>query len=93
MLELGAYQAEGHRKVGRRAAEVVQKLVTVGELGTQIGREAIAVGMPEGDVYFAQDNGEAVRVLSDLVGPGDIVLVKGSRGMHMEEIVAALGER
>jgi len=92
MLELGAYQAEGHRKVGRRAAEVVQKLVTVGELGALIGREAIAVGMPEGDVYFAQDNGEAVRALSDLVGPGHIVLIKGSRGMDMEEIVVALGE-
>ena len=93
MLELGAYQEEGHRKVGRRAAEVVEKLVAVGELGALIGQEAIAVGMPEDDVYFADDNAEAVRILSELVEPGDLVLIKGSRGMRMDEIVAELGDR
>jgi UDP-N-acetylmuramoyl-tripeptide--D-alanyl-D-alanine ligase len=93
MLELGAYQEEGHRKVGRRAAEVVQKLVAVGKLGALIGQEAISVGMPEGDVYFADDNAQAVSILSELVEPGDLVLIKGSRSMHMEEIVAELGDR
>jgi UDP-N-acetylmuramoyl-tripeptide--D-alanyl-D-alanine ligase len=93
MLELGSYEDEGHRKVGRRAAEVVDKLVTVGELGAVIGREAIAVGMNESDVFFAQDNDEAVESLRNLVTSGDLVLIKGSRGMHMEDIVAKLGEK
>ncbi|MGB9301214.1 MAG: UDP-N-acetylmuramoyl-tripeptide--D-alanyl-D-alanine ligase [Anaerolineae bacterium] len=93
MLELGSYEEEGHRKVGRRVAEVVDKLVTVGELGALIGREAVAVGMDESDVFFAQDNDEAVESLRNLVTSGDLVLIKGSRGMHMEDIVAELGEK
>jgi len=92
MLELGSYEGEGHRKVGRRVAEVADKLVTVGALGAGIGREAIAIGMQEDDVFFAEDNEEAVKVLRDLVAEGDLVLVKGSRGMHMEDIVTELGE-
>jgi UDP-N-acetylmuramoyl-tripeptide--D-alanyl-D-alanine ligase len=93
MLELGSYEEEGHRKVGRRVAEVVDKLVTVGELGAVIGREAVAVGMDESDVFFAQDNDEAAESLRNLVTLGDLVLIKGSRGMHMEDIVAELGEK
>ena len=93
MLELGSYQEEGHRKVGLRAAEIVDKLVTVGDLGATIGQEAIAVGMNEGDVLFAHDNEEAVSLLLDLATSGDLILIKGSRGMHMEDIVAGLGEK
>ncbi len=93
MLELGSYEDEGHRKVGRRAAEVVDKLVTVGERGAIIGREALAVGVADDDVLFAQDNDQAVRYLLDLVTPGDLILIKGSRGMHMEDIVLELGDR
>ena len=93
MLELGSYQEEGHRKVGRRAAEIVDKLVTVGELSATIGREAIAVGMNESDVLFAHDNEEAVSLLLDLTTSGDLILIKGSRGMHMEDIVTELGEK
>lgn len=93
MLELGSYEEEGHRKVGRRVAEVADKLVAVGALGATIGREAIAIGMQEDDVFFAKDNENAVEVLQDLVAEGDLVLVKGSRGRHMEDIVAELGEK
>ncbi len=93
MLELGSYEEDGHRKVGRRVAEVADKLVTVGALGATIGREAIAIGMQEDDVFFAEDNEEAIRVLGDLVAEGDLILVKGSRGTHMEDIVAELGEK
>jgi UDP-N-acetylmuramoyl-tripeptide--D-alanyl-D-alanine ligase len=93
MLELGSYEEEGHRKVGRRVAEVVDKLVTVGDRGAVIGREALAVGMADSDVLFAGDNDQAVAFLLDLVTSGDLILIKGSRGMHMEDIVAELGEK
>jgi len=93
MYELGSYEAEGHRKVGRRAAEVVDRLVTVGPLAAIIGREAIAIGMDQDDVFFADDNQEAVRFVRGFVNSDDLILVKGSRGMHMEEIVSQLGEK
>jgi len=90
MLELGDFEEEGHRKVGRRAVDVVSVLITVGPRGRIIGQEARACGMAKGDVFTVEDNEQAIAHLRQIVGPGDIVLVKGSRGMKMEEIVAAL---
>jgi UDP-N-acetylmuramoyl-tripeptide--D-alanyl-D-alanine ligase len=90
MLELGSYEVEGHRLVGRRAAGVVSVLVTVGRLGQLMADEAVAAGMPPAAVHAVADNDEAVRVLDRVLAEGDFVLVKGSRGMAMEGIVAKL---
>lgn len=90
MLELGSYQVEGHRLVGRRVAEVAQLLVTVGSLGRIIAEEALQVGMAPVSVHITATNDEAVQLLQQLLLEGDFVLVKGSRGMAMESIVARL---
>jgi UDP-N-acetylmuramoyl-tripeptide--D-alanyl-D-alanine ligase len=90
MLELGAYEEEGHRKVGRRALDVAAVLITVGERGRLIAEAALAWGMEAEKVIIAEDNDSAIARLCEIVAPGDIILVKGSRGMKMEEIVAAL---
>ncbi len=90
MLELGSYEVEGHRLVGRRAADVVSLLVTVGKLGWLIGEEARAAGMPNGAVHIVSSNDEAVVILEKVLADGDFVLIKGSRGMAMEQIVAHL---
>ena len=90
MLELGAYEAEGHRLVGQRVAQVAQRFVAVGQRGRLIGEEALRRGMPDGQVHFAGSNAEAVEILQRLTQAGDYVLLKGSRGMRMEEIVRAL---
>jgi UDP-N-acetylmuramoyl-tripeptide--D-alanyl-D-alanine ligase len=90
MYELGQYEEEGHKIVGRRAREVVDLLVTVGRLGKLIGEEAMVAGMDAGSVYLLDTSGQAIDVIRAHAGPGDIVLVKGSRGIKMEEIVAAL---
>jgi UDP-N-acetylmuramoyl-tripeptide--D-alanyl-D-alanine ligase len=90
MLELGKYEAAGHRLVGRRAAELVAVLVAVGELGGLIGQEALAAGMPESAVHLVSENDQAVSVLEGVLEQGDFVLVKGSRGMAMENIVSQL---
>lgn len=90
MLELGSYEETGHRMVGCRAADVVQILVTVGQRARWIGEEAIACGLPEDCVYMVEDNEAALACLQEVMQAGDRVLVKGSRGMAMEQIVAAL---
>jgi UDP-N-acetylmuramoyl-tripeptide--D-alanyl-D-alanine ligase len=41
-------------------------------------------------VFIEEDNKGAIACLREIIAPGDIVLVKGSRGMKMEEIVTAL---
>jgi len=90
MLELGSFEEAGHRKVGRRAADVVQLLITVGPRARWIGEEAVACGLPQEAVIMVDDREAALAHLRRIMGPGDIVLVKGSRGMAMEHIVAAL---
>ena len=90
MRELGSHEEEGHREVGRHAAQVVNKLVAVGRLGRLIGEEAITAGMSPTKVAFAEDNAQAIAQLKPMLQPGDHVLIKGSRGMYMEEIVEGL---
>ena len=90
MYELGDYTEQGHRQVGRRARDVADRLITVGELGRIIAQEARAVGLGAEAVQAAATNEEAIALLRDLLAPGDVVLVKGSRGVQMEEIVQAL---
>jgi UDP-N-acetylmuramoyl-tripeptide--D-alanyl-D-alanine ligase len=93
MFELGSYEEEGHKIVGRRACDTTDLLITVGPLGKTIGGEAILAGMDTESVYMVDSNAEAVDLVRNLLkaGPsGDRVLVKGSRGMEMEQIVAAL---
>ena len=90
MLELGSYEDKGHRKVGRRAMDVVDLLVTVGPRGRIIAEETLALGMDPEAVKIVDNNDEAIAHLRQVIAPGDTVLVKGSRGMTMEQIVNAL---
>jgi UDP-N-acetylmuramoyl-tripeptide--D-alanyl-D-alanine ligase len=90
MYELGDYEERGHRLVGRRAREVADVLVAVGRLGRIVGQEALRAGMDPGTVYLAETKEEAIDLLHDLVAADDLILVKGSRGLQMEEIVVAL---
>jgi len=92
MLELGCYEEEGHRLVGRRAMDVVELLVAVGPRGRIIGQEALSLGLNPDRVCLCESNQAAIEYLQETIRPGDCVLVKGSRGMKMEEIVNALGK-
>jgi len=92
MLELGDYEREGHEKVGLRAMEVADILITVGPRGRIIGETALRWGMPADRVHILEDNAAAIRLLESLVQPGDVILIKGSRAMRMEEIVNALSQ-
>ena len=90
MLELGSYEEEGHRKVGVRAADVVDLLVAVGRRAQLIAEEALAAGLAA-DKVLALDGAEAaVAEMRTLMGPGDVVLVKGSRAVQMDQIATAL---
>jgi UDP-N-acetylmuramoyl-tripeptide--D-alanyl-D-alanine ligase len=90
MLELGQYEDQGHRKVGIRAAEVADVLVTVGKLGQLIAQAAAEVGYKDERIHTFLDCDEARDFLQDFLQEKDVVLVKGSRGMRMDRIVAAL---
>jgi UDP-N-acetylmuramoyl-tripeptide--D-alanyl-D-alanine ligase len=92
MLELGDFEERGHRMVGVRAAEIVDELVTVGERARWIADEALRAGLDTSSVSQMADVNETMEFLRPRIGSGDVVLIKGSRALHMEDIVAALGE-
>ncbi len=90
MLELGEFEERGHRLVGARAAQVAQRLITVGERARWIGEEAVRAGLAESEITTLSDIDEAVEHLRREIGTGDIVLIKGSRGLGMDKIVSDL---
>ena len=90
MLELGQYEYQGHRKVGIRAAEVADTLVTVGKLGEIIAKTAAESGLNDKHIHSFEDNQGVIQFLNQNLTDKDVVLVKGSRGMQMDKIVAAL---
>jgi UDP-N-acetylmuramoyl-tripeptide--D-alanyl-D-alanine ligase len=90
MLELGPYTETGHEMVGVRAAEVVDELVTVGELGRIIASSARRAGLQSEKITEVEDTQEAIAYLEPHLTAQDVVLVKGSHGVRMDRISAAL---
>jgi UDP-N-acetylmuramoyl-tripeptide--D-alanyl-D-alanine ligase len=90
MLELGQYEEQGHEMVGVRAAEVVDLLVTVGSRGHMIASAARRSGLAPASISEFNDLPETVDHLRASLSNGQVVLVKGSHGIHMERIVSAL---
>lgn len=94
MRELGDISDDEHRLVGRRAGDVADVVVAFGASARLIAEAAADVdrdGRPLAVRTFAETDKRAlIAWLRDQLGHGDIVLVKGSRGLKMEEIVQAL---
>ena len=67
-------------------------LVTLGQGGAQIIEGAVGSGMNSDICFSAKDPEEAVRSVSRMIRKGDVLLVKGSRGMKMERVVELLVE-
>jgi len=90
MLELGLYERQGHEMVGVRAAEVLDELITVGERARTIAAAAQAAGLAEEKITRLEQVEQVVPFLKDRLTAKDVVLIKGSHGMRMDSIVAAL---
>jgi UDP-N-acetylmuramoyl-tripeptide--D-alanyl-D-alanine ligase len=94
MLELGEAEREFHRRAGETVARTGwDVLVAIGPLAVHIADGAAAAGMSTAAIHRFPDSGAAAEVIPDLVRDGDLVLVKGSRGMKAEAVVASLKAR
>jgi len=89
MLELGDIGPERHREIGRLAAEAAELVVAIGRLAAYIDEGARSAG---GEAVHFEDNRLAIPHIIASIRPGDTVLVKGSRGMRLEEVVEAIKE-
>ncbi len=93
MLELGDAGVADHAELGEYAvSEGVSGLVTVGSLAALAARSAVQAGLDPRRCRECDDNASAARAATDMANEGDVILVKGSRGMRMEQIVSALAE-
>lgn len=89
MLELGKESGNLHKQIGALVPEMnFDMLLAVGKEAKKYVEGAKSRGMK--NVQYFETVPEVISELSEIVAEGDILLVKGSRGMHMEQVVEAL---
>ena len=87
MLELGVCAEAEHYKIGRIAVEKADMVFAYGPNSVRVLDGCITGGMQETCARAFTDADRLVSVLKQVVRPGDVLLFKGSRGMHMENIL------
>jgi len=90
MLELGKDAARLHEEIGERIAPELDAIVGVGPLASAFLKGAGKAGLASGALHWFADAASASKAAPRIVRPGDAVLVKGSRGVRMEQLVDAL---
>ncbi len=97
MRELGKITESEHRVIGRRAGALLDVLVTYGDLARIIAEEAATSAAAQGrriSIESWSEGPDAKQQVADylrsILKPGDVVLLKGSRGLRMEDIVGLL---
>src|SRR5229473_1057544 len=92
MRELGTASRELHREAGQFAAKSgkIDWIIGVAGDAAEIVEGAVAAGLPRARTKFFATPQEAAEFLAGFIGSGDLLLVKGSRGVKMEQIVEAL---
>jgi len=95
MLELGAESAELHREAGRSVGATGKADWIIGVRGAaaDMVRAAIEAGHPRERTKFFDNSEEAASFLTGFLERGDLLLIKGSRGVRMERILAAIETR
>lgn len=88
MLDLGIQTFPQHQIVGERAAQVADVFVTVGD--NMRTAAATALNTDDTDVHHFQDSRDVGKWIADFLQPEDLVLIKGSRDMRMEEVTKRL---
>jgi len=91
MLELGEHEGEAHLGVGTVAGRNVDRLYLTGKLMVKYAAEgALLADMPAGSIICCTSQTEIAKLLQQTVTEGDVILIKGSRGMTMEKVATEL---
>jgi UDP-N-acetylmuramoyl-tripeptide--D-alanyl-D-alanine ligase len=87
MLELGKYSRRLHYELGKLLARAgVRSIVAIGDFAPMVAKGSLAAGMRGKDVITAPDSLQAIAAVKETVRRGDVVLLKGSRNVHLETI-------
>jgi UDP-N-acetylmuramoyl-tripeptide--D-alanyl-D-alanine ligase len=89
MLELGEHSLQLHRECGEAAAaaELDRLIVIGGDAAQALAEAAVAAGMAEDDVTWTASSGAASDLILPWLNDGDVLLVKGSRGIRTDTVV------
>jgi UDP-N-acetylmuramoyl-tripeptide--D-alanyl-D-alanine ligase len=90
MLELGAEEVPSHKRVGNRAAAVLDLLIAYGPRSKVTADEARRAGLRSDQVFEPDSLDAIVELLRAQLRPGDDVLVKGSLAMGMSAVVRGI---
>ncbi|MDH5744491.1 MAG: UDP-N-acetylmuramoyl-tripeptide--D-alanyl-D-alanine ligase, partial [Candidatus Aminicenantes bacterium] len=94
MLELGKQEVDYHIQAGKQVKDKNWNvLVTVGPLSRHMGEGALFAGMRKDHVFSFSNSEEAAEHIESLLKAGDLVLVKGSRGMKTDKIAERLKKK
>jgi UDP-N-acetylmuramoyl-tripeptide--D-alanyl-D-alanine ligase len=87
MLELGDYTIEMHEEIGKKVIGIVDLLICVGTAAKLIAESAIKHGFDKGKVIIFNNSESASKMIRKEIKEGDLILVKGSRAIKLEEVV------
>ena len=94
MLELGPESAALHRQLGGQLARCgVDRLLVCGEFADDVARGALEGGLPPHQIARGESLDSLYPLLDCWLTPGDVLLVKGSRGMRMERAIQWLRDQ
>lgn len=87
MLEIGKYAMEEHEKIGSLAADILDQLICVGPRAKFIAEGARKAGFPKKNIQMFDVVEDACEPLQALIKKGDLILIKASRGIHLDSAV------
>ncbi|MCK5466261.1 hypothetical protein KAI56_02055 [Candidatus Parcubacteria bacterium] len=88
MLELGEYCERGHSEIGKLVPKSADLLFTYGKRSKIISKQAEKSGMKKDNIFHFDDLDDLIKLLKNKIKSDDVILVKGSRAMRMERVVA-----
>lgn len=88
MLELGDHSAAYHEEIGRQiGASKIYALFLKGDLASITANAAESAGLDRNHIFLFDGKGTAIPALREVVSKGDWILLKGSRKMHLDELI------
>lgn len=92
MFEMGEHEEYGHRLVGETCINNTDVLITIGHASKFISDEAERLGFKKQNIHHFKIKEDAIKELNRLIEAKDVILVKASRGMKLEEVVEYLNK-
>jgi UDP-N-acetylmuramoyl-tripeptide--D-alanyl-D-alanine ligase len=90
MRELGKYSDEAHQQATSQIIENADIFIAVGKKMKITVEECLKLGFPQENIYWFENSLDASKKAKALIQEGDLFLVKGSRGIHMEQVTLAI---